>query len=357
VARAFGDKQECEQMAETATGFGAAQTTDVIFPFSVDGLDVRGRTGQFGAAIDAILNRHDYPAPVARLLAEAIALTALLGSSLKFDGKFIMQTQTDGPVNLLVADLRSNGALRGYARYDEDYFATADRASEPHQALLGKGVLAFTVDQGEYMQRYQGLVELTGQSLQDAAVHYFRQSEQLPTEIRMAVGKLVTPAETPHHRAHSGQGNAPWREEWRVGGIIAQFMPSEPERMRQADLPGGDAPEGLDLGDLSATMDDDSWSEAKALIRTIDDSELTDPTIGAERLLFRLFNQHDPRLFAAYPVRDECSCSRARIKDVLQNFSQQEREESVENAALSVTCEFCSARYVFALEEFEASVP
>jgi molecular chaperone Hsp33 len=315
----------------------ASADGDVIHPFSVSELDVRGRTGQFGAAIDAILGRHAYPEPVARLLAEAIALTALLGSSLKFDGKFIMQTQTDGPVNLLVADLRTNGALRGYARYDEEWFATGDRdATAPH-TLLGKGVLAFTVDQGEHTQRYQGLVELKGQSLEDAAIHYFRQSEQLPTEIRLAVSRLFTPAVAGGMEAH-----------WRAGGIIAQFMPDMPQRLRHNDIPGGDAPAGVIAPEEQL---DDAWTEARALLRTVEDSELTDPTINAERLLYRLFNQHDPRVFPAFPVRDECSCSRERIAGVLKSFPEDDRAEGAVDGRIAVTCEFCSTRYDFAVED------
>ena len=317
---------------------------DVIVPFSVSSLDVRGRTGQFGAAIDTILARHAYPQPVAQLLAQALTLTALLGSSLKFDGKFIMQTQTDGPVGLLVADLRGNGALRGYARFDADYFAANPNSKATPQELLGQellgtGVLAFTVDQGEYMQRYQGMVQLNGQSLEEAAVHYFKQSEQLPTEIRLAVAQLFTPSAT-------GNGAA---AQWRAGGMIAQFMPTEPDRMKAMDLPGGDAPEGSAA--LADFMEDDVWTEAKALIRTISDVELTDPEIGAERLLYRLFNQHDPRRFEALPIRDECSCSRQRLKDVLMNFSEEERQQSVVDSRITVDCEFCSTHYEFKMEE------
>jgi molecular chaperone Hsp33 len=314
---------------------------DVIVPFSVSSLDVRGRTAQFGAAIDAILARHAYPQPVAQLLAQALTLTALLGSSLKFDGKFIMQTQTDGPVSLLVADLRANGALRGYARFDAEYFAANPNGKATPPELLGTGVLAFTVDQGEYMQRYQGMVKLDGQSLEEAAVHYFRQSEQLPTEIRLSVAQLFTPAP-------SGIGAA---AQWRAGGMIAQFMPTEPDRLKQVDLPGGDAPEGSAA--LADFMEDDAWTEAKALIRTISDVELTDPEIGAERLLYRLFNQHDPRRFEALPIRDECSCSRGRLKEVLLSFSEEERKDSVIDNRITVDCEFCSKHYEFTMEELD----
>jgi molecular chaperone Hsp33 len=322
---------------------------DVIVPFSVSSLDVRGRTGQFGAVIDTILARHAYPQPVAQLLAQTLTLTALLGSSLKFDGKFIMQTQTDGPVSLLVADLRANGALRGYARFDAGYFAANPNLKGAPSELLGNGVLAFTVDQGEYMQRYQGMVQLNGQSLEEAAVHYFRQSEQLPTEIRLSVAQLFTPSA-------SGKGAA---AQWRAGGMIAQFMPTEPDRMKPWDLPGGDAPEGsAAMADfLEDNGEDDAWTEAKALIRTISDVELTDPEIGAERLLYRLFNQHDPRRFEALPIRDECSCSRERLKDVLLSFSEEERSESVVDDRITVDCEFCSTHYEFKMEELGSVSP
>ena len=328
-------------MSDTVSLIEPGAEDDVIVPFTVSSLDVRGRTAQFGAAINAILARHDYPQPVAQLLAQALTLTSLLGSSLKFDGKFIMQTQTDGPVSLLVADLRANGALRGYARFDADYFAGTPNPKADPAELLGTGVLAFTVDQGEYMQRYQGMVQLDGQSLEEAAVHYFRQSEQLPTEIRLSVAELFVP---------SGQSKGSTKQ-WRAGGMIAQFMPTEPDRMKQMDLPGGDAPEGSAA--LADFMEDDAWTEAKALIRTISDVELTDPEIGAERLLYRLFNQHDPRRFEALPIRDECSCSRERLKEVLINFSDDEREQSTVDGRITVDCEFCSKHYEFKTQELE----
>ena len=203
---------------------------DHVVPFEVGPLDARGRVIQLGPLLDAILGRHDYPEPVARLLAEACVVAVLLGSSLKFEGKFILQTRTDGPVDMLVADFTTPGSLRAYARFDADRLEALIAAGETApQTLLGRGVLALTIDQGEYTQRYQGIVELDGTTLQEAAHTYFRQSEQIPTEIRLQVAKLIRP----------GQG-----EHWRAGGLIAQFLPESPERLRMGDLPGGDgAPE------------------------------------------------------------------------------------------------------------------
>src|SRR6218665_247170 len=188
---------------------------DRVVPFQVEGLDVRGRAVQLGPLLNTILARHDYPAPVARLLAEAIVLTALLGTSLKFEGKFTVQTKGDGPVDLLVADFSTPDALRAYARFDEEALAAAikdGRTSPPD--LLGRGVLAFTIDQGRGMQPYQGIVPLDGSSLEEIAEVYFRQSEQIPTKVRLGVAELFD-------RDENGKPRPPWR----AGGLGADVLP------------------------------------------------------------------------------------------------------------------------------------
>ncbi|WP_417423361.1 Hsp33 family molecular chaperone [Hoeflea sp.] len=313
---------------------------DCVLPFEVDGLDVRGRTVQLGPMIDAILGRHDYPEPVARLLAEAIALTVLLGTSLKFEGKLIIQTKGDGPVDLMVADFTTPGSLRAYARFDAERVAAAERdgTTSPTE-LLGNGVLAFTIDQGAYMQRYQGIVEMKGETLEAMAETYFRQSEQIPTIVRLAVAELFDKDEN---------GNP--RHSWRAGGIVVQFLPQAPDRMRQPDLPGGDEPEGIEGLHIP---DDDSWAEAKALVATVSPGELTDPEVGAERLLFRLFHERGARVYPPVPVYDQCSCSRERLGEVLGGFSAEELAASVEDGVITVQCEFCSTAYRFDPSEFE----
>ncbi len=222
-------------MAETERKLGefGFAGDDHVVPFEVAPLDMRGRSVQLGRLLDQILGRHDYPEPVARLLAEAIVLTVLLGTSLKFEGKFILQTRSDGPVDMLVADFSTPNALRAYARYDEERLAAAVAAGEagPEQ-LLGNGVLALTIDQGAHTQRYQGIVELDGTSMEEVARIYFRQSEQIPTDVRLSVAKMVIPGEA--------------GERWRAGGLIAQFLPESPERLRLPDLPGGDGDHGAD---------------------------------------------------------------------------------------------------------------
>lgn len=303
---------------------------DVVVPFQVAALDVRGRAVQFGPILDAILDRHAYPEPVARLLAESIVLTALLGSSLKFDGKLILQTQSDGPVDMLVADFATPGSMRAYARFDAERLAEAQAAGRTApEELLGKGVMAMTIDQGVHMQRYQGIVQLDGASLEDVARTYFRQSEQIPTEVRLAVARQIVP----------GRGG----ERWRAGGMLAQFLPEAPERLRLPDLPGGDG----DTGEGDTSMVDDAWTELVALLGTVADDELFDPTIGAERLLYRLFHEHGVRVYPGQDVRDNCTCSREKIQSILDSFSAEEITESIEDGEIRVNCEFCSKEYRF----------
>lgn len=313
---------------------------DRVVPFQVDGLDVRGRAVQLGPLLNAILGRHDYPAPVARLLAEAVVLTALLGTSLKFEGKFTMQTKGDGPVDLLVADFSTPDALRAYARYDEDALAEAVENGKISPAeLLGHGFLALTIDQGRGMQPYQGIVPMDGSSLEEMAGVYFRQSEQIPTRVRLAVAELIDRDE---------DGNP--RHNWRAGGLVAQFLPQAPERMRQPDLHGGDGDERD-----AVEVEDDAWLEASTLVGTIDTDELTDPQVAIERLLFRLFHERGVRVYDPQTVFDRCSCSRDKIKGVLDGFSAEEIQASVEDGEIAVTCEFCSTTYKFVTEEFESA--
>ncbi len=312
---------------------------DAVRPFEVAAIDVRGRVIQMGPVIDAILARHTYPTSVARLLAEATVLAVLLGSSLKFDGKFILQTRTAGPVDMLVVDYRTDGGIRAYARFDGAAVAAAEAAGAADPgALLGHGTLAMTIDQGNHMNRYQGVVPLEGESLEEVAHTYFRQSEQIPTRVRLAAAEI-----------HVREGGRMHRR-WRAGGLLVQFLPQAPERMRQADLPGGaEEPEPVEFAE------DDAWTEAQVLVATIQDDELTDPMVPVETLLFRLFHERGVRVYRAAEIRDECSCSRERVAGLLTTFTAEEITESTENGAISVTCEFCGTKYSFDPADFAAT--
>jgi molecular chaperone Hsp33 len=314
---------------------------DIALPFEVASLDLRGRVVRLGPAVDDILARHDYPAPVSKLLGEAIVLTVLLGSALKFDGRFILQTQGDGPVRMLVVDYTSPGLLRACAKFDKARVAEAIAANEISTgALLGTGHLAMTVDQGDDMSRYQGLVALTGGSLEDAAHEYFLRSEQIPTRVRLAVAEELRPASNgPGHR-------------WRAGGMLLQFLPKSPERMKIADLDPGDAPEGTVPDDVA---EDDAWVEGRALVETVEDIELIEPDLSSERLLFRLFHEPGVRVFNAIDLRAQCSCSRDNVTAMLTNFSQDDRDHMVKDGAIVVTCEFCNRSYDIAPVEVGAN--
>jgi molecular chaperone Hsp33 len=306
---------------------------DLILPFAVTPLDVRGRVTRLGAAVDHILTQHAYPEPVSRLVGEAVVLCALLGSSLKIDGRFQLQTRSDGPVDMLVVDFDAPDRLRAFARFDADRLASDHRLSGAE--LLGHGHLALTIDRGPEMSRYQGVVPLEGQGLEAAADQYFRQSEQIPTLVRLAVAQNVTDTGT----------------EWRAGGLLLQFLPASEDRKRQADLDPGDAPEGTMVPPVD---EDDAWSEAKSLAATVEDHELVDPTLSSERLLYRLFHERGVSVFEPQGLVDACRCSRERIEGMLRSFTPTERHDMIgPDGKIGVTCEFCGVHRAFEPAEFD----
>lgn len=305
---------------------------DTVLPFAVETLDVRGRSVRLGPALDVILRRHNYPAPVARVLGEAIVLASLIGSSLKFEGRFILQTQTDGPVNLIVVDLQTPNGIRGYARFDEEALSKAAEKGElaPEQ-LLGKGTMAMTIDQGEHTSRYQGIVALDGSGLEAVAHNYFQQSEQIPTMVRLAVAEM--------------QNKGDVQAKWRAGGVLVQHLPEHGGRT-MPDLPGdGDHqnPETAD-GDFE---EENGWVEAKALTETIDDLELVEPDLSSERLLFRLFHEQGVRVFEPMEMVEKCGCDADKIELMLSQFSKDDIQSMIKDDEIEVTCEFCSTQYFF----------
>ncbi len=312
---------------------------DVALPFTLDTLDCRGRVVRLGPAVDAILKRHNYPEPVARLLGEAVVLAALIGSSLKFEGKFIMQTQTDGPVNLLVVDLDAPDGLRGYARFDAEAVARAIETGQTQPGeLLGKGHLAMTVDQGTHMDRYQGIVALEGDSLEEVAHTYFQQSEQIPTMVRLAVAQLQKRGEPV--------------PVWRAGGMLIQYLPKAGVQT-MPDLPGDGDYDNPDTQDPDF-VEADSWTTARSHLATIGDDELADPDLSPERLLFRLYHETGVRVLPPVALEERCTCSADRIDAMLRdNFSAADRQEMAVDGDIQVTCEFCSTTYHFHLSEFE----
>jgi molecular chaperone Hsp33 len=347
----MGEDQGKDMRAEPQTVQDAARLSldvdldDMVMPFAVPELDARGRIVRLGPALDEAISRHGYPEPVARVLAEAVALTALLGTSLKFEGRFILQTQTDGPISMLVVDFETPGRFRACLRHDPE--AIAALGPRPDTAgLLGNGTLAMTIDQGAHMSRYQGVVPLDAKaSLEDAAHTYFAQSEQIPTQVRLAAALA--------HRG-SAAGAVDTTPHWRAGGVLVQYLPDgAPERM--PDLDPGDPPEGASAA-ADPTAEPDTWRTARLLAETTEDHEIIDPDIPAGALLYRLYHEQGVRVFDAQPLTHHCNCSKDRIGGILSRFSQDERDGLDDgNGVIVVTCEFCAQEYRFDPSEIEPS--
>ncbi|MBB6253494.1 Hsp33 family molecular chaperone HslO [Nitrospirillum iridis] len=296
---------------------------DVVQPFQLDRSNLRGRMVRLGPVLDEILGRHAYPGPVAQMLAETITLAVTLAAALKYEGVFTLQTKGDGPIRLMVADVTSAGAVRGYAQYDEQALTTALAASgdapaswAPVPTLLGKGYLAFTVDQGEHTQRYQGIVGLEGGRMDDCVRHYFTQSEQLATGIIVHAG-----------RSDGEDGT------WAGGAIMLQALPDE------------DA--GTVASDAKPSDLEDDWRRAMALLSTVTPAEVLDPGLPVTDVLFRLFHEEEVRAYAPHGLAAQCRCSRERVVTVLKSLPREEVADMKVDGAVEVSCEFCSTSYRF----------
>ncbi|MBX9576115.1 MAG: Hsp33 family molecular chaperone [Caulobacteraceae bacterium] len=315
-------RQACAYLApfafpvpEPALTDAAPFTDDLAAAFQIEGWPVRGRIVRLGAAIHEVLSAHDYPEPVAALLGEACVLAALVGSSLKFDGRLLVQAQGDGPVRYVVADYGTDGTLRGFCRFDpEEVTATSQGFSRPGaQALLGKGVMIMTLDRGPDFERTQGITPIEGESLSLCAEHFFEQSEQVPTKVRLAVGSV-----------DAGEG-----ARWRAGGALIQVIAADQSR-----------------GDTTEV-----WDRSRALFATLADDELLDPTVTPETLLYRLFHEDGVRLEGARAIRAQCRCSPDRIEAMLASFTPAERADMVEpDGKIHVKCEYCGRNYELAPE-------
>ena len=292
-----------------STPTAALSFTDYVQPFQIEAVGVRGRLVRLGPSVDAAMARHSYPPAVATMLAETLALTAVLASGLKYDGVFTLQIHGDGPVGLMVADLTSDGAMRAYARFDARRMEAAGPGPEaPVPKLLGAGHMAFTVDQGPDTERYQGITSLEGSTLTECAHTYFRQSEQLDTAIVLCTSDMVTP-----------------QCERRAAALMIQRLP----------------PSGL----INPEAEDD-WRRAVILMSSVSVAELLEPALGPEILLYRLFHEDGVRVYRQRPLHHHCRCSRTRVERTLMAFPRTEIEEMAEDGIIRVTCEFCKEEYV-----------
>jgi len=293
-----------------------ALADNLVQPFEIEPHGVRGRLVRLGSVLDTILRQHEYPRAVGIMLGQSIAVAVALSSALKYDGIFTLQTKGDGPIRLLVADVTSLGAVRGYAQYDAQRLARAvaeGASADSVPRLLGAGYLAFTVDQGEDTERYQGIVALEGSTLAQCVHHYFRQSEQIATGIKVAVELQED-------------------DRWRGGALLVQRLPFEERQVLDADR------EAID----------DNWRRALMLAGSSTSAELTARDLDPDELLYRLFHEDGVRVFRRHAVRAECRCSRARIERVLRSLPEVERSNLGDaDGTVTVTCEFCNRTYRF----------
>ncbi len=287
--------------------------------FSLPDRHARGRLVRLDRVLSEILSAHSYPPLIEKTLAEALVLTALLGASLKqADGQLTMQAQTNkGAIRLLACDYK-DGALRGYVQFDDDKVAALPSDSTLF-GLFGTGYLAITFDRalpvGEGGGRYQGIVPLEGASLSEAAEHYFVQSEQIPTMIRVGVAHV-------DNRCIAG-------------GILVQHLP-EGEEGRER---------------LHVRLDHPEWEHVSALSGTTGADELCDPALSLEEIVWRLFHEENEVLVeSGADLTKGCRCDMAHIRDVIAKFPAEDRADMADEAGeIVVDCEFCSRRFPISL--------
>lgn len=286
-----------------------------IQTFHLENANLRGRIVRIGKVLNDIIQPHEYPLAVQSVVAEAVALALLLGSMLKYEGTFILQAQGDGILKRVVSDVTSAHAVRATAGYDKE--ALSQLPPQDHYSiaeLMGKGYLAFTVDQGEHAERYQGIVELKGESLKESIQHYFAQSEQINTAINLAVG-----------RDENG--------EWRAGAIMLQHMP-EHEKIPQDAKPIAE-----------------NWLRASILLETCQKEELLDPRLSDDTLLYRLFHEEGVRVFDPQKLTKGCRCTPEKLQNVLRTLSAGEVEDVAVEGKITMTCEFCNRHFDFLKDE------
>lgn len=290
-------------------------TDDTVLPFVIVQQDIRGRLTRLGPALNRIIESHAYPPAVARVLAEVLTLTATLGSMLKENGRLTVQTKSDGAIGLLVADYFGGGSLRGYAQFDAESVALFGKAASL-KALTGTGYLALTMEQGEDGERYQGIVDLDGETLSDCATAYFAQSEQTPTRLRIAVS----------------QDETGW---WRAGGLLLQHLSR-----------------GEDGGERLLSLDQqEDWHRVSTLMMSARDMELISPELPSEDLLYRLFHEEGVRVFGSVHIDNQCRCDRERLRGVLMRFPKEDLGHMEEGGVISANCEYCNKVYGFTLDD------
>ena len=294
---------------------------DIILPFQLQESGLRGRAVRLGKAIDEIIKAHDYPDAVSHLLADTVTLCAALSSMLKYEGIFTLQTSSKGPVKTLVSDMDHEGNIRGCATFDAEAVAALTKTEGGRYAgyafrdLVGEGYIAFTVDQGAHTERYQGIVGLEGDSLQDSVAHYFEQSEQLRTSLYIASGVE--------------DGN------WRAGALMLQYLPDD--HAHDADV--------IAFNEKSEAERKEDWHRSRVLLQTCTDSEILNSAMHINELLRRLFHEEGVVVYEPKGVTKNCRCSEEKVRNVIASLSEEDRAHAAKDGVIEMTCEFCSKTY------------
>lgn len=289
------------------TSYTFAPAADFVLPFDLPQAGLRGRLVRLDESSARALSAQALPEAAARIAGEALVLSAILGTSLKLDGRLTLQTKSDGPLDLVAVDYYGAEenipiGLRGYARLDQARFADL-KAPLSFDAIAGEGALAITIEPRRGGESYQGIVELAPSGIAASAESYFARSEQLPTALRLAAGPVFTP------------GSA--TPKWRAGGIMLQATP-----------------------DGSGSEDD--WERLSSFLTTVEDVELLDTSLKAETLLWRLFHEDETRVHPAEPIAFRCPCDSKRISGVLKAYSTEDRKGLADpDGIIRARCEFC----------------
>jgi molecular chaperone Hsp33 len=289
--------------------------SDFVLPFQFDKASIRGRLVRLKHTISGILDKHNYPPLVNRLLEELIALSVSLASLFKFEGVFTLQITGDGPVRLMVVDITHTGEVRACARFNEQDVLKLPLSTSSIHPILGTGYLAFTLIQNDADDRYQGIVELTGATLSECLHHFFRQSDQLET------GLVVFSKEDKPSTGHLS------------GALILQRMPQVADE--------------TNLSFDAVEEENDAWLRSLSILGTTTATELLSAELTAQDLLFRLFWEDGIRVFESRPFIAKCRCSEERVATMLKTFSASDIQEMVQDAKIAVTCEFCNQEYTF----------
>lgn len=287
---------------------------DSLLPFQLDAADIRGRFVRLDGALNQILAQHNYPDPVAMLVAEAVVLTALIGQTIGFKAKLSLQIRGNGPIRIIATDYfapedeGAPGRIRAYASFD----AERVNKDEPF-SQIGKGMFAVLIDQGTGQAPYQGITPLEAGALAKCAETYFDQSEQLATRFALSIAK---------------------GKSWRAAGIVLQHMPKA-------------SPLKVVAEPTDPAVDAENWNRATIMLESVQQDEMIGPMVSPTELLFRLFHEDQPRVYDPQPVRFGCTCSEEKVRQSMSIYSAKDIGTMTTDAGtLTADCQFCGAHYV-----------